>query len=292
MLTGPDVSHWQGAVNWNAVKGAGHTFAFTKITDGDSYGWTGYGKSQLAGMKAAGLVPGVYHWLTDYDDPKAQAQFFVRTVGDFTGVLAALDVEVGPNNSEPTAAQAVEFAREFARLTGGHPLVLYTGHWYWVGHLGNPQGSQIGPLWHSQYSSAPTKGSYGGWSGPTFWQHTSSGSCPGIGGRCDLNQFYGDRAALLALTGAGKAPASIPAPTDSPVTPEEILEMPYPVVAVSGDSARTKWLALTANAGAVHVPNAEYYSVGVTVGLIEPVRVVSARQYDVAADLADRLSGV
>jgi len=234
VLTGPDVSRHQGPVNWQEVKDAGHTFAFCKATDGTSYRYTNYFHTQFARMQDVGLVPGAYHWLQP-GSGAAQARYFVETVGDFTGVLAVVDVEKNPSGTYPSIGTVYEFAAEFARLTGGHTLIVYTGAWFWVGYLRDPQGSQIGPLWHSEYdgstpdspavANGPEMDNYGGWASATFWQHTSSGLCPGISTRCDLNIFYGDLAYLNALAnGTSAVPKPVP-PTH--VTPSKDDDMPW-----------------------------------------------------------------
>ncbi len=222
-LTGIDVSRHQGSIDWRKVATGGHTFAFCKATDGVSYKYVAYYQTQAPLIRQAGLVLGAYHWLTARDDPKAQARYFVQTIGDPAGVLCALDVERGTDGSAPTAAAARAFASEFYRLSTGHPLMLYTGSWYWVGVLGNPHGADITPwLWHSEYDTGteildgPELDNYGGWDHCTLWQYTSSGTCPGVAGNVDLNIFHADMAALLALAG-GATPAPPPEEDDMPV---------------------------------------------------------------------------
>lgn len=202
MLTGPDVSHHQGAINWWAVRGAGHTFALCKATEGRSFVDDRF-RSNWAGIPAAGLVRGAYHFLRSENDPAAQARHFVGVVGDLTGALAVLDVERSGAGTSPTAAHAEAFAATFAELTGGHPLIIYTGRWYWVDVLGNPRGAHLGPLWHSAYTAPGPGALYGGWDRFAMWQYTSKGTCPGVGGLCDLNVFYGELGDLLALTHQG-----------------------------------------------------------------------------------------
>lgn len=220
-LLGIDVSRHQGTIDWRRVASAGHSFAFCKCTDSTSYRYTYYFGQQAPLIRNAGLMLGAYHWLSAHSDPRAQAEYFVRTlrefVGSLDGVLCALDVERGVDGSAPTSAQAHAFAQQFAILTGGHPLIVYTGKWYWVGTIGNPHGADIGPLWHSEYETTdievadgPELDDYGGWPGATFWQYTSSGSCPGVAGSVDLNIFYGDRAALDVLAGQQAPPPPVP----------------------------------------------------------------------------------
>lgn len=204
-LTGPDVSHWQGTVDWTAVAGAGHSFAWAKATQGIRHVDRQWARNR-AGIAAAGLVPGAYHFL-DHETPgDAQARHFVATVGGFAALMAAVDVET-ERGGNPTIDQVVAFAAEFRRLVGGrHPLVIYTSWGWWAGR--DPRGVRgvtITPwLWHARYrpiSRGPGR-MYGGWAFPTFWQHTSTGSCPGVAGDCDLNVFYGGHDDLHRLATA------------------------------------------------------------------------------------------
>jgi lysozyme len=198
VLTGPDVSHHQGAVDWRRVASAGHSFAWCKASEGRSFRDSQF-TSNWAGIRFAGMVRGAYHFLRSDADPATQARHFVSVAGDLRGSLAAVDVETS-GTSRPSGAQARAFVAEFRRLTARHPIVVYTGRWYWRDTIGNPGGADLGPLWHSAYSTSPGP-LYGGWPRFTFWQWTQTGTAPGIAGRCDLNRFYGDRTALRALTG-------------------------------------------------------------------------------------------
>lgn len=206
MLTGPDVSRWQGSVDWQAVRRHGHDFAILKATDGIRYGYTSWFHNNFPKAKAAGLIPGAYHFLLAHYNGADQARFYVNTVGRFDGVLAVVDVETGADGARPSITRVREFAAEFKRLVPNHPLIVYTGKWYWDGIMGNPRGSDIGPLWHSEYDTGsevadgPELDSYGGWANATIWQYTSTGRCPGVNGNCDLNLFYGDLNDMRRLT--------------------------------------------------------------------------------------------
>lgn len=216
VLTGPDVSHHQGLVDWQQVAGAGHDFAFVKATEG-----AGFVDSQFrrnwTGIAQAGMTRGAYHFLRSGLTGAEQARHYLTVIGDPTGALCCLDVERGADGTEPGISHVRGFAAEFHRLAGTHPLVIYTGGWYWRDAIGNPKGNDLGVLWHSEYESSqreiddgPEGDSYGGWSRATFWQYTSSGRCPGVTGNCDLNVFYGTLAELRALTGRPLLPAPEP----------------------------------------------------------------------------------
>jgi GH25 family lysozyme M1 (1,4-beta-N-acetylmuramidase) len=220
-LTGVDCSRHQGTVNWAAVRAAGHQFAILKLTDSTAYAYAFWGRENIPKARAAGLIVGAYHWLDAYPsgapkDPVGQARYFVDQINASGGpkdLIAVVDVEVERNSagtvvSLPKIDSVRAFANEFHRLLPGKTLLIYTGRWYWRDMIGNPNGADIGPLWHSEYETSsseiadgPEMDVYGGWPGCTIWQYTSTGSVPGVGGNCDVNQFFGTRADLLALAG-------------------------------------------------------------------------------------------
>ena len=226
MLSGIDVSHHQGFVDWPRVDGA-HDFGLAKATEGTSFRDSRFAQN-WAGMASTGLVRGAYHFLSPTSDPAAQARAFVSAIGDPRGSLCALDVETTASGGHPTSAMAHAFAAEFRRLTGGHRLLVYTGRWYWHGILGNPFGADIGPLWHSAYSGSPGA-LYGGWDRFTMWQWTSKGRVPGVGGNCDVNHFFGERADLLALTGV---PVDTPTPSKEDDMSGQFIVLPVAEVGV------------------------------------------------------------
>ena len=59
LAKGIDVSKYQGAVNWSAVKNAGYSFAFIKAGSAKS-GLDPYYAVNMAGATAAGMKVGVY----------------------------------------------------------------------------------------------------------------------------------------------------------------------------------------------------------------------------------------
>ena len=226
-MRGVDASHHQGSPNWAAARAGGYEFAILKATDRKPYRFVDWFHTEIKRVKTAGLVPGAYHFLRA-GDGVGQARYFVDEVtkepGGFTGLLAAVDCETHPDGTFPSFDTIKAFVIEFKRLVTGHPLICYTGHAFWTGVLGNPQGSAIGPLWHAEYepnaaevADGPELGVYGGWPGPTIWQFTSNlgqigmGNVPGFAGAVDANLFDGTRNDLLKFTST---------PEDD-VTPEE-----------------------------------------------------------------------
>lgn len=216
MLTGPDASRHQGVVDWRQVKAAGHAFGIVKLTDGVVYAHVDWGRTNLPQVKAAGLVPGAYHWLYGPRDPVAQARVYVDEVnrlGGFDGLLPVVDVEVDEDGTHPTHAQVLAFCAEWHRLVPDRTLIVYTGRWFWRGILGDPPAPPGTVLWHSEYEptiaevvDGPELDGYGGWGHATLWQFTSNDAglgmdVPGVSTSCDLNRFFGSMDDLLALAG-------------------------------------------------------------------------------------------
>nr|NIQ55234.1 hypothetical protein [Gemmatimonadota bacterium]NIR37543.1 hypothetical protein [Actinomycetota bacterium]NIS32054.1 hypothetical protein [Actinomycetota bacterium]NIU67126.1 hypothetical protein [Actinomycetota bacterium]NIW28905.1 hypothetical protein [Actinomycetota bacterium] len=284
---------WQGDPDYEQVAAAGYRYAIAKATEGTSYLWEHWWHRNHPRITAAGLTLGAYHFLRTRD-PAGQARYFVSTVGDFHGRIAALDVERHPTGDTPGIGHVREFADEFARLVPGHPLVIYTGRWYWRDLIGDPYGAGIGPLWHSEYETSqaeiddgPEADRYGGWDGCTLWQFTSIGSVPGVGGHCDINMLR--RGTLADLTGTTE---------DDMPTPEQIakavwdhwIEEPHTGVGRARSALRdSRQISRRAEVGtlaAVAALGAQIQAIDVDVDEAELARVLAALVPD---DLAERV---
>lgn len=241
MTHGIDVSHYQGRVSWGKAHAAGVDFAFAKATQG-----TGFVDSEvarnLAGMRAAGVLPGAYHFLTA-GRGAAQCDHFVRTVGDADGLLVALDVE-----SNASYADVRAWVARWRELRPGHPVIVYTGRDLWK-RTGGGDGATLGPLWTAgiapnryadgrsglQRGWLAARGSlsspaFAGWQQPLIVQWSESCVVPGVAGPCDADHtdLTVDELAQYArpssTTGPGHAPGgTVTHPeADMPLTPAEI----------------------------------------------------------------------
>ena len=208
------------AVDWAKVKAAGIDFAIVKATEGN-----GFTQSTLAanlrGMRASGIIPGVYHFLVSdaYVSGAAQCDYFLSKVGDVSDLIVALDVEVEGNLAKQPGISAVKsFAARFAERVPGHPLVIYSGRWYWgsASYMGNPNGAGLTPyLWDSKYITTPQRvppatiypnvpsnfwtPGYGGWATSTLLQFTAWPSVAGVTGASDASAFRGTAVELRRL---------------------------------------------------------------------------------------------
>lgn len=185
---GPDVSSYQGLVDWRAEKAGGATFGFAKATE--SVGWDDPTYRRNAdGIRAAGLGFGTYHFAQPAkNSPQAEARHFLsRVQGDLRpGDRVALDLEVPLSSPR----YAVDWTKAFLSAlapanasTGTKPL-FYTGRSYlnWLGGAA-AELVALADLWVAAYQSTPP--SAAPWPAWTLWQYTSSDTEPGIRGRCD-----------------------------------------------------------------------------------------------------------
>lgn len=216
---GIDVSQHNSTIDWARVKGAGIDFAFARAvlcTRPDTMF-----AANVRGMKANGIIPGAYHFLYSraWASPEAQCDAFLEKVGNPTGMLLALDVEKD-GTSRPDIDDVRRFVARFRERAPGHPLIIYTGQWYWCGGsypIDNRPGFSYGPLWHSRYvggtntaygplyATVPASywyAGFGGWSGVTFLQYQSQGRVPGVSGDVDVNAFRGTEGQLTLLAGS------------------------------------------------------------------------------------------
>lgn len=230
----------KGPINVATYEAAGVHGLIHKATEGVYYRDSLF-PSNIAAAQAAGWFTGAYCFLNGADDPVAQADFFFDYVGSHVNDCALfLDVEALPKTKDPSYA-LVEAVLSRLRERGVMQVIpIYTGSWYWKGHLGNPNGAALTPyLWDSAYitgtgspqqllGNIPPGGNgsgvtpdyfaaYGGWEigNRILRQFTSSAV---IGNKqYDCSVFYGSLQQLQALLIPGAAPQP-----PIPVTEEEM----------------------------------------------------------------------
>ncbi len=207
---GMDISHYDGTIDWPTAHSSGIAFAFAKATESTNYVDPTF-STNWAGMLAAGVVRGAYHFFHADVDPVAQANFVVQTVGALgpNDLPIALDLET-TNGQSPSviAANALTFLQTVTMLTG-RTAAIYSSPSF-IDMIGNPAGLQTYTLWIANWGvSCPDVPAP--WSNWTFWQHTDTGTVPGVSGMgsVDLDTFNGT---LSQLMGMG---ADAGGPTDS-----------------------------------------------------------------------------
>lgn len=198
-IQGIDISHWQGAIDWVAVKAGGKTFAICKATEGTTYTDPTFATNWPA-MKTAGLIRGAYHMGRPAEDAVAQANYFVNAVQPVSGDLQlVLDLEKTDGLTPSQVRTWVDaFVRRLTALTG-RPPIIYTGFFFWRDSAGG--GTSLNcPLWLAYWGTGNPSGFVPpAWAYFSMWQYSSTGSCPGISGAVDLDCWNGSLNGLKSL---------------------------------------------------------------------------------------------
>jgi len=198
-VAGIDVSYHQGSIDWSRVAAAGERFAYARATAGTLTADTAYAANR-SGAKAAGLAVGAYHYGNPDSAPNDaanEAAWFLNNASVASGDLVpVLDLEVSNGlSASALTTWAQTWLANVTAATGVKPII-YTNNSFWTGSMGNTDWFARNGyrLWIAHWTTAsqPTvpAGTWGG-SGWTFWQHSSTGSVPGIAGSVDLDRFNG-----------------------------------------------------------------------------------------------------
>ncbi len=200
-LRGVDVSSYQGAINWATVRATGVTFAFAKSSEGSSL-VDSYFARNWAGMRAAGVIRGAYHYFHPGVSAQTQVNLVVSTVGrlEADDLPIVLDFETLDGLSESTAvSRAVTFLQGVANRTGRTPILYVSAGFFSRAY---PELAPF-PLWVAHYGVSCPRVPIGRttWS---FWQSSESGRVSGIpGGDVDIDVFNGSLSDLSSLLGDG-----------------------------------------------------------------------------------------
>ena len=187
-VTGIDVSHHQGVIDWPRVKSAGVAFAYIKATEGGDFVDPDFRKNWDA-AQAAGVPRGAYHFFRQCKTGAEQAKNFIATVPlDADALPPVVDAEhMGPCPAgTPVADQAKEI-KAFLNAAAGHfgcrPIIYTTPEFervylqamnnetYWVRSI----------MWPPFFKTDR-------W---VFWQYHNDGRRDGVTGGVDLNVFRG-----------------------------------------------------------------------------------------------------
>ena len=199
-MYGVDVSQYQGAINWPAVKAAGKDFAIARISDGTGSP-DGTFATNWAGIKSAGMVRGAYQFFEPGEDPVAQANLVISSVGVLgSGDLpVTADMEVTGGQSAATIAANLQTWVNHVQAGTGKAPMIYTAPGYWDASVNSTAFGNL-PLWGANWGvTCPSLAT--GWSNWKAWQYADNGTVSGISGAVDLDEFNGDLTALQTFAG-------------------------------------------------------------------------------------------
>jgi GH25 family lysozyme M1 (1,4-beta-N-acetylmuramidase) len=204
---GADVSKYEGTVDWGRAKAAGLSFGIARVGDGLRFP-DGYFAGNWSGMKAHGIIRGVYQFFRASQDPVQQADDLIAKVGPIgPGDLPPfMDMETLDGVSASTAVANMHAWFDRIQSRTGITPAIYTSRRVW-NLLNNPTGFSMYDLWVANWGvsspALPTQ-----WKDWTFWQYTDAGTVDGINGSpgVDLDRFHGTVADLRVYAGLA-APA-------------------------------------------------------------------------------------
>jgi lysozyme len=195
MALGIDIYRsFQTVTSWPAVKGAGVTFAYVKLTDGAGVATGGRGDNEVNGARSVGIPVGGYHFVQASPGPAAQADILLGEVirTGATGCVPVLDLEDNPpGSSRPNIpdSQKRAFAIAFCQriIERGYRPGVYMNNA--LAKLLRPDQWGVPGLviWIARYGGKPdaAAGRY------DIHQYSSSGAIPGITAQgVDLDESY------------------------------------------------------------------------------------------------------
>ncbi len=203
LLSGIDVSHHNGDIDYAKVWDAGHRFVYIKATQDNDFVDPMF-PTNLERARAAGLAAGAYHFFDYTLDGRAQADHFLDRVEAAGGIDDALppvvDVEcwkpIGASIHAVSSTRLRDFVERVYERTGRMPII-YTSVFMWREVVGNSDDFEDLSLWAACWGCDAPPSLAPGWDDWAFWQ-TGLTRIPTVG-RLDSNYFGGGSGDLDAL---------------------------------------------------------------------------------------------
>jgi lysozyme len=195
-VSGIDISHYDGAIDWPAVKAHGIDFAFAKATEGTTFQDPTFA-TNWAGMKSSGVIRGAYQFFHPELDPTAQATFFLDFVKQSGGyapgdIAPVADVETTGSQTPATIQANLKTFLQAVKAGTGMTPIIYVGESFAATNLGGAFGAYT--LWIASWNQgASCPAIPGGWTTWGFWQTYDKGTVTGVPGMAnvDLDVFNG-----------------------------------------------------------------------------------------------------
>lgn len=182
---GIDVSSWQEDIDWNAVAASGVQFAFIRVGSMKN-GLDVKFNQNMTQANAAGIKTGVYiySYATNAQQAAEEAAFVLAAIQNHTvSMPVVIDIESEVQKAL-TKEQQAEIANTFCSIiegSGYYPMVYASKNWFL---------NRMGPIgydkWVAQYGEVCDIEE------AAFWQASSKGRLPGIGGNVDIDYQYKD----------------------------------------------------------------------------------------------------
>jgi lysozyme len=211
----PDVSEFQGDVDWTKIAATGAKYAFVRVSDGDIND-ARYGVARTDAMRANGLIVGTYHFARPERASNGNRDAGIECAmacyaawkgggirkGDLPLVYDWESEALAGLDPAASASHLIGWLRAYKALRGHRAIVYCNRNAIEVvlPHIPATDTTFLAahPLWIADPNvSAPTVPAP--WASWSFWQYTWTGAIPGVAGDVDLNQFSGTATDLAAL---------------------------------------------------------------------------------------------
>lgn len=207
---GIDVSHWQGAIDWLAVKESGIEFAIIKAGGSDDGFYTDSAfERNYKEAKVVGMPLGAYYIVgsgcVSKEDGIADAKRFLKMLeGKTFEYPVYIDLELtSPTTKTGTTDAVIAFCKTME--AAGYFCGIYASDISGFKDRLELSRLKTRALWVASYGSMPKYvSSYG------IWQKSSTGRVPGIVGDVDLDECYVDYPAIIK----NKGDNGFPKPSD------------------------------------------------------------------------------
>ena len=193
---GIDVSHYQGSIDWNAVKEAGIEFAFIRAgyrghTTGELHEDTGFRENMRQALDA-GVEVAVYFFsqADGKEEAVEEAEYVMDLIRDCPVNVIAYDLEINPEGrlSNTTQDANTEAAEAFCRTIGekGYTPLVYGSVSFLCTEVRMSQLQDICQFWLAWYDDKKPPFPYAF----TIWQYSCYGEVPGIETAVDMNLLF------------------------------------------------------------------------------------------------------
>ncbi len=203
MGKGIDVSHWQGNINWMAVKDDGIDFAIIKAGGSDAgfYKDSKFEQNYI-NAKTAGVKVGAYYFVgklcKSYEDGAADAERFIDMLADKQFEYPVyIDFEAPDcSNREGNTDACIGFCE--AMENAGFFVGIYASEISGFKDRLEDDRLQGYSHWVARYGRKPAsipERVFG------IWQYSSEGRVNGINGNVDMDESYVDFASVIKRRG-------------------------------------------------------------------------------------------
>ena len=217
-IKGIDVSHWQGDIDWEAVKADGVEFAIIKAGGSDD-GFYEDSKFEenYANAKAAGVAVGAYYFVgalcKSSEDGAADAERFIEILKDKQFEYPVyIDFEA-PDASDAEGNTDAVIAFCEVMEDAGYFVGVYASEFSGFRERLDDSRLQHISHWVARYGDRPSTISEDIFH---IWQYSSQGSVAGIDGNVDMDTAYVDLETVIKNAGLNGFAACQPEPEPEP----------------------------------------------------------------------------